>query len=133
MAIITVKQLAAIKRIAQNVAPLTVKKQKLQAKLIEVAQEINDLNVQINEQQGYVKAIANGRTSEDLIVRVVTPYLDSEGQQKYDKQGNALKVTRYEANEEVLTFNAEKRYYELVETTEEPVVEEATEESSLAF
>ena len=88
---ITVKQMAAVKRTAMNVLPLTNKKAKLQTKIAEMEAEINSLNEQIDAQQGYVKSFAGGLTTEQLVVR------------------NENKV--FEPNTDVVYFDEEKRVY----------------------
>jgi len=93
---ITVKQMAAVKRTAMNVLPLTNKKAKLQAKIAEMNAEIEALNTQIDAQQGYVKSFAAGLTTEQLVVR------------------NENKV--FEPNTNVVYFDEEKRVYVVKET-----------------
>ena len=88
---ITVKQMAAAKRVAMNVLPLTNNKAKLQAKIAEMEAKIQSLNEQIDVQQGYVKSFAGGLTTEQLVVR------------------NENKV--FEPNTDVVQFDAEKRVY----------------------
>ena len=88
---ITVKQMAAVKRVAMNVLPLTNKKAKLQAKIAEMEAEIKSLNEQIDVQQGYVKSFAGGLTTEQLVVR------------------NENKA--FEPNTDVVYFDEEKRVY----------------------
>lgn len=92
---ITVKQLAAAKRIAANVLPLTNKKAKLNEKIAAMEREIEGLNKQIDEQQGYVKGFAAGLTTESLLVRAENKFLP---------------------NPDVLTFDEDKRVYVIKET-----------------
>lgn len=92
---ITVKQMAATKRVAMNVLPLTNKKAKLQAKIAEMTNEIADLEKQIDVQQGYVKSFAGGLTTEQLVIR------------------NANNV--FIPNPETVYFNEEKRVYVVIE------------------
>lgn len=88
---ITVKQMAAVKRTAQNVQPLVAKKARLNAQIEKLNAEIVTLQEQIDVQQGYVKSFAGGLTTEQLIVR------NEDG--------------RYEPNTEVVYFDEEKRVY----------------------
>lgn len=88
---ITVKQMAAVKRTAQNVQPLVAKKARLNAQIEKLNAEIITLQEQIDVQQGYVKSFAGGLTTEQLIVR------NEDG--------------RYEPNTEVVYFDEEKRVY----------------------
>lgn len=69
MIAITVKQLAAAKRIAMNVLPLTSKKAKLQAKITEMERDIENLNRQIDIHQSYIKNLTGGLTTEQLLIR----------------------------------------------------------------
>lgn len=91
MKVITVKQMAATKRVAQNVQPLVAKKARLNAQIEKLNAEIVTLQEQIDVQQGYVKSFAGGFTTEQLIVR------NEDG--------------RYEPNTEVVYFDEEKRVY----------------------
>lgn len=122
MTTITVKQLAAAKRTAMNVLPLTNKKAKLQAKIAEMEAEIEDLNGQIDAQQGYVKSFAAGLTTEQLLVR-----------------NKETKV--FEANPDVITWDETNRVWVVKEeedlinnapVTTEPTAEEiaAAEEAA---
>lgn len=88
---ITVKQLAAVKRTAMNVAPLVSKKARLQKKIDDLYVEIESLNKQIDAQQGYVKEVSGGLTTEQLVTRTETG--------------------AYTHNPEVLFFDEEKRVY----------------------
>ena len=95
---ITVKQLAAVKRTAMNVAPLVSKKARLQKKIDNLYVEIESLNKQIDAQQGYVKEVSCGLTTEQLVTRTETG--------------------AYTHNPEVLFFDEEKRVYVVKEHDE---------------
>lgn len=109
---LTVRQFAGIKRIAQNVNPLVVKKNKIAAKINELNAEYNALVAEIDGHEMGVKALTGGLTSEDLVVKKV------EDTGKVDKEGKPIKVTKYEPKTGVVTYNEEQNVYEI--HTEEP-------------
>lgn len=112
---LTVRQFAGVKRIAQNVNPLVVKKNKIAAKIDELNAEYNTLTEEIEGHEMGVKALTGGLTSEDLVVKKV------EDTGKIDKEGRPVKVTKYEPKEGVVVFNEEANVYEI--HIEEPEVE----------
>lgn len=117
---LTVRQFAGVKRIAQNVNPLVVKKNKIAAKIDELNAEYNALTEEIEGHEMGVKALTGGLTSEDLVVKKV------EDTGKVDKEGRPIKVTKYEPKPGVV-FNEEANVYEI--HTEEPEVEDVAPEA----
>ena len=120
MKILTVRQFAGVKRIAQNVNPLVVKKNKIAAKIDELNAEYNALTEEIEGHEMGVKALTGGLTSEDLVVKKV------EDTGKVDKDGKPVKVTKYEPKTGVVVFNEETNVYEI--HVEEPEVENVNPE-----
>ena len=119
---ITTRQMAMIKRIAMNVNPLVVKKNKLLAKIEELNTEIAEIEDTIYGNEIGIKNITGGLSSEILITKTVT---DSG---KVDKNGNPIKVTKYEPNPNRLQWNEEKKVYNLIPLSEEePIVEGESE------
>lgn len=118
---ITTRQMAMIKRIAMNVNPLVVKKNKLISKINELTVEIAEINDAIEGNEMGIKTITGGLSSEVLITKTVT---DSG---KVDKNGNPIKVTKYEPNSEYVQWNEDKKVYTLIEKVEKPTVEEDDE------
>lgn len=112
---LTVRQFAGVKRIAQNVNPLVVKKNKIAAKIDELNTEYNALTEEIEGHEMGVKALTGGLTSEDLVVKKV------EDTGKVDKEGKPIKVTKYEPKASVVTYNEEQNVYEI--HIEEPVLD----------
>lgn len=104
---LTVRQFAGVKRIAQNVNPLVVKKNKIAAKINELNAEYNALVAEIDGHEMGVKALTGGLTSEDLVVKKV------EDTGKVDKEGKPIKVTKYEPKTGVVTYNEEQNVYEI--------------------
>ena len=123
MKTLTVRQFAGVKRIAQNVNPLVVKKNKIAAKIDELNAEYNALTEEIEGHEMGVKALTGGLTSEDLVVKKV------EDTGKLDKEGKPVKVTKYEPKAGVVIFNEEANVYEI--HTEEPVIDEVTPEVAI--
>lgn len=103
---LTVRQFATIKRVAQNVNPLVVKKNKIIAKIEELNKELGDLVTEIEGHEMGVKALT-GMASEDLITKKV------EDTGKVDKDNHPIKVTKYEPKEGVVFYNEEKNLYEI--------------------
>lgn len=120
MKTLTVRQMATVKRVAQNVNPLVVKKNKIAAKIDELNAEYNALNEEIEGHEMGIKALTGGYVSEDLVVKKV------EDTGKVDKDGKPIKVTKYEPREGVVTFNEEANVYEL--HFDEPTVDEVLPE-----
>ena len=123
---ITTRQMAMIKRIAMNVNPLVVKKNKLISKINDLTVEIAEINDAIEGNEMGIMTITGGLSSETLITKTVT---DSG---KVDKNGNPIKVTKYEPNTDWVKWDEDKKVYILEEPTveEEPIVEEDNTENS---
>lgn len=103
------RQVAALKRTAQNNYPNVAKVEKLKAKIAEMQEEINILNAQIEGAEMGSKALTGGFTSFDLIDREVV----STG--KFDKDGRELKMTKYVPKASALKLNDDNSYTILLE------------------
>ena len=121
MRTLTIRQMATVKRVAQNVNPLVVKKNKIAAKIDELNAEYNALTEEIEGHEMGIKALTGGYVSEDLVVKKV------EDTGKVDKDGKPIKVTKYEPREGVVTFNEEANVYEL--HLDEPSVDDVLPET----
>lgn len=121
MKTLTVRQFAGVKRIAQNVNPLVVKKNKIAAKIDDLNAEYNALTEEIEGHEMGVKALTGGLTSEDLVVKKV------EDTGKVDKEGRPIKVTKYEPKPGVVVFNEEANVYEI--HVEEPTIDNVAPET----
>lgn len=122
---ITTRQMAMIKRIAMNVNPLVVKKNKLISKINELTTEIAEINDAIEGNEMGIKTITGGLSSEALIIKTVT---DSG---KVDKNGNPIKVTKYEPNPDIVKWDENKKVYILIED-KEPAVEDKLEDTEVS-
>ena len=116
---ITTRQMAMIKRIAMNVNPLVVKKNKLISKINDLTVEIAEINDAIEGNEMGIKSITGGLSSEVLITKTVT---DSG---KVDKNGNPIKVTKYEPNPDIVQWDENKKVY-IVNNVAESAIEEAS-------
>lgn len=114
MKTLTVRQFATVKRVAQNVNPLVVKKNKIAAKIDELNAEYNALTEEIEGHEMGIKALTGGYISEDLVTKKV------EDTGKLDKDGKPIKVTKYEPREDVVVFNEEANVYEI--RVDEPTI-----------
>ena len=116
---ITTRQMAMIKRIAMNVNPLVVKKNKLISKINDLTVEIAEINDAIEGNEMGIKTITGGLSSEVLITKTVT---DSG---KADKNGNPIKVTKYEPNPDTVQWDENKKVY-IINNVAESAIEEAS-------
>ena len=127
---LTIRQVAQLKRTAQNVYPLVSKKNKLIEQMNQMNAEIASINAQIDAWEYATKEMTEGFTSEDLITRKVICLTNEDGTPKVDKNGQQMKVTKYEPKEDVLSFNEEENVYEIISNNEEP---SSMEPSSIEF
>jgi hypothetical protein len=124
---LSVRQFAAIKRVAQNVNPLVVKKHKLINKINELNEEITNLTQEIEGHEAGVKAITGGYISEQLVTKVV--------KDKLDKNGNTIKEVKYEPTS-IVSYNQDTNTYEISvlshnNTTEESCEKDEQEDTEL--
>ena len=127
---LTIRQVAQLKRTAQNVYPLVSKKNKLIEQMNLLNAEIASINAQIDAWEYATKEMTEGFTSEDLITRKVICLTNEDGTPKVDKNGQQMKVTKYEPKEDILSFNEEENVYEIISNNEEP---SSMEPSSIEF
>lgn len=102
---ISTRQFASVKRVAMNVNPLVVRKQKIINKVNELVDELHQIDNEIKGHETGIKSITGGMSSEQLIVKTVTD--------KIDKNGNTIKITKYEPNPSVVFFNEETKMYDI--------------------
>lgn len=107
MKTLTVRQFASVKRIAQNVNPLIVKRGRIAAKIFELNAEYNALTEEIEGHEMGIKTLTGGLTSSCLVIKKV------EDTGKVDKDGKPVKVTKYEPKAGVVVFNEEANVYEI--------------------
>ena len=146
--VISVRDWASIKKMAQIVNPLVSKKNNILKKIDTLMNEIEGpggLNEQIAGMEAGIKARFLGLGTEQLVKKVITPYVREDGTPVLDaKTGKQLTRTTYEPLE-CLVYDKENNNYVLTVVEEEdleelPITEkgndfdanvEKTEESSV--
>lgn len=106
MKTITTRQLAAIKRVAQNVNFAITRRNKIMDQISKLENELEDIMREIKGHEAGIVELT-GYTSENLITKVV------EVTDKVDREGRPIKVTKYEPKEGVLVYNEDKKLYEI--------------------
>ena len=93
----TTREISEFKRTAQNVWPELAKKQRLEAKLAEIQNELEETNKKIALKEAYVFN-ATGCHVFDIIERNVTktPVLNEDGSAKLDEKGKVVIATNVE-------------------------------------
>lgn len=89
------RELAIIKRIAQNVDADFQKVCKLEIKIKELTAEANEINKSIEEMEAPVVRMTGGYKSTDIFKKTIIPQFNEDGSPKTDKDGRQLKVTKY--------------------------------------
>ena len=112
MKTLTVRQFAAVKRVAQNVNFAVTKRNRIAEQINKLNGEYNDLTEEIEGNDAGILKLT-GHTSEELVTKVV------ETTGKVDKEGRPIKVTRYEPKEGMVVFNEEAKVYEIHDDLEE--------------
>lgn len=94
--VISTREWATVKRIAQSVQPMVQKKAQIKEKLQELADEYKMLDAQIQGFEHGIKALCGGLSTEQLVHREVKVL---EG--KFDKDGRPMKKASFEPNPNV--------------------------------
>lgn len=110
MKTISVRQFATIKRVAQNVNPLVIKKNKILSKIVDLKDECTALEAEIEGHEMGIKSLTGGLTSEDLVVKRI------EDTGKVDKDGKPIKKTVYEPSDK-LVWDEAAGVYNIIEDT----------------
>ena len=116
---LTTRQFAPIKRVAQNVSPLVLKRNKLIQKIEELNNTIVELNEEIDGYEVGIKRLTGGLSSTDLIVRTV------KSVERLDEEGNTIisTTTQWEPSS-LVTYDKERNIYIIrIPDREEGVVE----------
>ena len=120
--VISVREFASIKKMAQIVNPLVSKKRTIMKKIAALTAEIEGpegLNIQIAGMEAGIKAKFLGLGTEQLVRKVVSPAVREDGTPILDaKTGKQLTKTTYEPTD-VLKYDKEHNNYILTVTNEE--------------
>ena len=92
--ILNARELASVKRVAQNVDANYQKVLRLNKKIEELTAEKNDLQEEIDGWEAPVIR-KTGYRSTDLIEKVIVPQVNEDGTPKTDKEGRQLKATKF--------------------------------------
>lgn len=125
---LTSREVAVLKRIAQNNYPLTVQVEKIDKQIASLMEEKADKLAMLDRMEVGAIAMTGGYTSSQLIERVVLPAVDANGNQKVDKAGKPLTITRFLPKEGALAELTDGSFQITIndaENTAEPVAEEA--------
>lgn len=115
---LTIREVAAIKRNAQNVASYIAKKNSILEKVEKLKAEYDSVCNVIEGIDAGTLALTGGKyLSEDLVTRVV----ESTG--KTDANGREIKITKYVPKEGVLVLDVEGRFYNIIEKEADNVCE----------
>ena len=132
--VVSVRDWASIKKMAQIVNPLVSKKNNILKKIDTLMNEIEGpggLNEQIAGMEAGIKARFLGLGTEQLVKKVITPYVREDGTPVLDaKTGKQLTRTTYEPLE-CLVYNKENNNYVLTVVEEDDEVVTNTETSSV--
>ena len=132
--VISVRDWASIKKMAQIVNPLVSKKNNILKKIDTLMNEIEGpggLNEQIAGMEAGIKARFLGLGTEQLVKKVTTPYVREDGTPVLDaKTGKQLTRTTYEPLE-CLVYDKENNNYVLTVVEEDDEVVTNTETSSV--
>ena len=112
MTTISTRQFATVKRTAMNVYPLVDQINKKRAEINKLYAEIEDLNHQVTSWEGGIIAMTGGYTSSDLVIKTVAIATNEDGSTKLDKNGKPVKITKWEASNNVV-WNEGKKVYEI--------------------
>ena len=120
--VISVRDFASIKKMAQIVNPLVSKKRTIMKKIAALTAEIEGpegLDIQIAGMEAGIKAKFLGLGTEQLVRKVVSPAVREDGTPILDaKTGKQLTKTTYEPTD-VLKYDKEHNNYILTATDEE--------------
>ena len=132
--VISVRDWASIKKMAQIVNPLVSKKNNILKKIDTLMNEIEGpggLNEQIAGMEAGIKARFLGLGTEQLVKKVITPYVREDGTPVLDaKTGKQLTRTTYEPLE-CLVYDKENNNYVLTVVEEDDEVVTNTETSNV--
>ena len=126
--VLNARELAQVKRIAQNVDADYQSVCKLNEKIKELTAQRDALQQGIDEMEAPVIR-KTGYKSTDIFTKVITPQFNADGSPKVDKNGRPIKVTKYTLRcpdtiipvENTPTENAEVKEAEAPATEEENV------------
>lgn len=106
---ISYDEFMSAKRVAQACNPLTVKRNKVAAKIAELQKEYDSYDTQISALEAGIKTIIGFRVQE-IVKKVIEPQLDNNGNPVLSKDGKPVKVTKYVPTD-IVTYDKEHKQY----------------------
>lgn len=106
---ISYDQFMAVKRVAQAVNPLITKRNKAKEAMDKAQADYDSFNAQVEGLQSGIKQYV-GFDVEQLVKKVIEPAVNEDGTPKTDKNGKALKVTKYVPTD-IVSYDKENRQY----------------------
>lgn len=94
---ISFDQFQSVKRVAQACNPLTVKREKIKAKIEALAKEYKDYDTQIASLEAGIKQVVGFRV-EELVKKVIEPGVDANGQPKKTTKYLPTDIVSYDEN-----------------------------------
>lgn len=120
-------EIATIKRTAQSVSSMVIKKNKIKAQIDELQKEYDQLATMQEQYEAPIKTLTGGYSTEDLVERVV------EDTGKIDKDGNPVKITKYVLKYSETVVPVEENTEDVHETASFGATEHGTDASDLPF
>lgn len=93
--VLNARELAQVKRIAQNVDADYQKVGKLEEQIAKLTAQRDELQKGIDEMEAPVIRKTGGFKSTDIYEKTIVPQFNENGTPKTDKDGRQLKVTKY--------------------------------------
>lgn len=93
--ILNARELAQVRRIAQNVDADYQKVCKLNAQIEKLIAERDSLQQGIDEMEAPVIRKTGGYKSTDIYEKTIVPQFNEDGTPKVDKDGRQIKITKY--------------------------------------
>ena len=109
---LTTREIAAVKRQFKNSLPAMKKLESINQKLAKLQEERAIQQAILDGGEAGIMAMTGGYTSSDLVIKTVTIATNEDGSTKLDKNGKPVKVTKWEASNNVV-WNEEKKVYEI--------------------
>lgn len=122
---ISYDEFMAVKRVAQAVNPLTMKRDKVAKKMESLKAEYNGYDTQIAALEAGIKQIIGFRV-EDLVRKVIEPAMDKEGNPVVDHNGKPLKTTKYVPTD-IVSYDKDNKQYVITTPDEESKENESFE------
>lgn len=120
---ISYDEFMAVKRVAQAVNPLTVKRDKVLMKIKALKEEYDSYDKQVAALEAGIKQFTGFRVGE-LVKKVIEPQTDNFGNPVVSKDGKPVKTTKYVPTD-IVSYDKDNKQYVITVPDVEKVKEEA--------